>query len=149
LSYVNCATSYVNGTYLFDGTESFNNFVTGLKDTLNDDNALQSLIPTTDDTTVAGYKAIYQSYTDKIVPEAGMVEILYSINSAGRITIQTALQTPMSQGRLTVNSSSIFDAPVLDPKYFSHPAGTSARLYQPPWKHADRASFTVLVFLFL
>ncbi|KAJ3503766.1 hypothetical protein NMY22_g18134 [Coprinellus aureogranulatus] len=96
LSYVNCATAYVNGTYLFDGKESFDNFIAGLQTTLNDDNALQGLIPTTDPTTVEGYKTIYKAYSDKIIPEAGMVEILFSINSAGRITIQTALQTPFS-----------------------------------------------------
>ncbi|KAJ2926788.1 hypothetical protein H1R20_g10294, partial [Candolleomyces eurysporus] len=122
LSYVNCGTAYVNGSFLFDGDESFNNFVTGVRATLSDPTTLNPLIPSTDPAVVEGYKAIYQSYVDKIIPEAGLVEILFSINSPGVITVQAALQTPLSQGRLYINSSSVFDPPVIDPWYFSHPA---------------------------
>jgi len=122
LSYVNTATSYVNGSWLFDGDENLQNFIQGLKDTFADDAALTPLIPSTNPDIVAGYKTIYQAYVDKIIPNAGLIEMLFSINTAGRITIQAALQTPMSQGRLYINSTSIFDHPVLDPQYFSHPA---------------------------
>jgi hypothetical protein len=125
---VNCGTSYVNGSYLFDGDESFNNFVTTAKATLNDATDLTSLVPSTDSTVIEGYKAIYQAYVDKLYPDAGLIEILFSINSPGTITIQAAIQTPLSQGRLYINSSSIFDPPVIDPWYFSNPAGTLIRL---------------------
>jgi hypothetical protein len=121
---VNCGTSYVNGSYLFDGDESFNTFVSSVKATLNDPATVTPLIPSTDSTVAEGYKAIYQSYADKILPKAGLIEILFSINTPGTITVQTALQTPLSQGRLSINSSSIFDPPVVNPWYFSHPAGT-------------------------
>ncbi|KAJ2928241.1 hypothetical protein H1R20_g8865, partial [Candolleomyces eurysporus] len=122
LSYVNCGTSYVNGSYLFDGDESFGTFVSEMKATFNDPTTLNPLIPSTDSAVAEGYKAIYQSYVDKIIPKAGMIEILFSLNTPGVITIQTALQTPLSQGRLYINSSSIFDPPVIDPWYLSHPA---------------------------
>ncbi|KAF5341252.1 hypothetical protein D9611_005962 [Ephemerocybe angulata] len=122
LSFVNSGTSYVNGSFLFDGDANFANLLKEAKDILGDNTKLEPLIPSKDSDVVAGYKAIYQAYVDKVLPSSGLVEILFSINSAGRITIQAALQTPLSQGRLTVNSASIFDAPVLDPQYFSHPA---------------------------
>ena len=121
---MNCGTSYVNGSYLFDGDDSFNTFIASIKATLNDPTTLNPLIPSTDPTVGEGYKAIYQSYVDKIIPKTGMIEILFSLNTPGVITVQTALQTPLSQGRLYINSSSIFDPPVIDPWYFAHPAGT-------------------------
>ena len=104
-------------------SESFNNFLATAKATLTGATDLTSLVPSTDSTVIEGYKAIYQSYVDKVWPDSGLVEILFSINSPGTITIQAAIQTPLSQGRLFINSSSIFDPPVIDPWYFSNPAG--------------------------
>ena len=91
---------------------------------------------------VEGYKAIYDTTANKIHPSAGLVEILLSINAAGQVGVQAALQQAMryvlltlhdtfsdidyqilSQGRLYINTSSIYDKPVIDPQYFSHPAG--------------------------
>ncbi|KAK0205625.1 GMC oxidoreductase-domain-containing protein [Armillaria fumosa] len=47
------------------------------------------------------------------------VEILLSLNAANTITIQATLQHPLSRGQITVNSTSAFDTPVIDPGYFS------------------------------
>ncbi|TFK24538.1 mala s 12 allergen [Coprinopsis marcescibilis] len=122
LSFVNSGTSYVPGSFLFDGEESFNNFLSGVKDTFEDDAVLGPLIGSADPTIIAGYRAIYSTLLDKIYPEGGLVEMLYSINAPGQILVQAAIQNPFSQGRLTISSGSIFEAPVLDPRYFSHPA---------------------------
>lgn len=121
LSFINSGTAYVNGSFLFENDENFNTFLDGLKSTLADDAALAEFLPGSNGEVNAGYKAIYQTLVDNIYPEAGLVEILYSINAPGRIVVQAAIQTPLSQGRLAISSASIFDAPVLDPKYFSHP----------------------------
>jgi choline dehydrogenase-like flavoprotein len=51
-----------------------------------------------------------------------LIELLLSINAPGTIAVQAALQQPMSHGRLYINSSSIWDNPIVDPQYFSHPA---------------------------
>jgi len=114
----------VNGSFLFDGDESFNTFLEGLRDTLKNETALQNLRVSNDPTVVEGYKTIYDTLVNKVyAKKAGLVEILFSINSPGRIIIQAAIQTPLSMGRMYINSTSIFDHPVLDPNYFSHPAG--------------------------
>ncbi|KAF8999263.1 GMC oxidoreductase-domain-containing protein [Cyathus striatus] len=41
---------------------------------------------------------------------------------AGMVAIQAALQHPLSQGQLYINSSSVFDKPVIDPGYLTHQA---------------------------
>ncbi|EAU81159.1 mala s 12 allergen [Coprinopsis cinerea okayama7 len=121
LSFVNSGTSYVNGRFLFDGQEQFDAYLQGLRDTFSSADDLAPLLPGTSDEVDEGYRTIYQTLVDKVYPEAGLVEMLYSINAAGRIIVQAAIQTPLSQGRLSINSTSIFDPPVVDPKYFSHP----------------------------
>jgi len=44
---------------------------------------------------IEGYKAIYSAMVEKNYPTAGLVELLLSLNIAGRVNVQTGLQQPM------------------------------------------------------
>jgi choline dehydrogenase-like flavoprotein len=121
-SFVNAATSYIDGKTLFETEANYKTFTDGLTSILNDDKSLAPLYSGNNSEVNAGYKAIYKSLVEKVYPEAGLLELLYSVNAPGLIMLQTAIQTPLSQGRLAINSTSIFDPPVLDPRYFRHPS---------------------------
>jgi hypothetical protein len=75
-----------------------------------------------------GYKAIYSTTADNILNSpVGALEILIGNNVDGGIRIGAALQHPLSQGRIYINSSNPIDYPVIDPNYLSHPAGKLCR----------------------
>lgn len=120
LSFVNSGTAYVQGSFLYGGNTSFATFCEGITGAIT--NSSLTLVPSQYSQVVDGYKAIYESLANAVLPNSGIVEILLSINSPGAIVIQAALQIPFSQGRVYINSSSVFDQPVIDPQYFSHPA---------------------------
>ena len=91
------------------------------------DTSATSLVPSTDPTVVAGYKAIYNATAQLLDTPVGQVEILLSLTGVGgdpsnTIAIQAALQHPFSQGRLWLSSADPFDAPSIDPNYGSHSA---------------------------
>lgn len=114
--------AYVNSTTLFGvaGTAA-------MQKTIQDDMAsfASSVGTGSNDTRVLeGFKNIYTSIANTIFPsEAPLVEILFSINAPGKIAVQAAIQHPLSQGRVYISSTSAFDAPVIDPQYFTHWAG--------------------------
>lgn len=91
--------------------------------------SLSTLVPSTDPTVIAGYKAIYQATADQILmTRSGQVELLFSltgtsVGGADSVAIQAALQHPYSQGALWIHSSDPFAYPVINPAYLSHPAG--------------------------
>ncbi|TFK37403.1 alcohol oxidase [Crucibulum laeve] len=119
MSFINSATAYVNASYLLGdaGLSGFHDFVTGARSS-----SVSNLVTSTDSTVIEGYKAIYDTVANTILPgDVGVIELLLSINVPGQIAIQAALQHPLSQGRLYITSSSAFDKPVIDPQYFSHP----------------------------
>ncbi|KDQ61960.1 hypothetical protein JAAARDRAFT_190666 [Jaapia argillacea MUCL 33604] len=118
LSYVNDATSYVNISSLVTDVATF-------QSGLNTFDA--SLVPSTDPTVIAGYQAIYNASVNKLLNSpVGQVEILLALtgtaSGAQTIGIQAALQRPLSQGRLYINTSDPFAKPVIDPNYLSHAA---------------------------
>ncbi|KXN90306.1 Oxygen-dependent choline dehydrogenase [Leucoagaricus sp. SymC.cos] len=79
------------------------------------------LVGSSDSQVLDGYKAIYSATADKIfTSETALVEILFSINAPGQIAVQAGIQHAFSQGRVYISSKSAFDAPVIDPQYFSH-----------------------------
>lgn len=117
--FVNSGTAYVNGSRLFNGDDSFATFISGIDDSTN---ASATLAPTKSDAGITGYKTIYDTILQKLYPTSGIIEILFSINAGKEIAIQAALQLPLSQGRQTLQSSSVYDPPLIDPNYFSHPA---------------------------
>lgn len=124
LSYVNAAEAYVNITTLF-GDETGQTWQQNVSNSLSQYSS--SLVPSTDSTVVEGYKAIYNAIANTfMLSELGHVEILLSAqgqkgSDSQTITIQAALQHPMSQGRLYITSSNASVAPTIDPQYFSHP----------------------------
>ena len=88
--------------------------------------SLDTLVPSTDPTVIAGYKAIYQATADQILPtRSGQVELLFSLTGSQTIAVQAALQHPYSQGHLWISTNNPFDYPIIDPAYLSHPAGES------------------------
>ncbi|KAK4705020.1 hypothetical protein P7C70_g1189, partial [Phenoliferia sp. Uapishka_3] len=78
----------------------------------------------------AGYNATYSAEVRDIYPSPmGQAEILM-VNTGGYgsystdekiIGIQAAIQHPLSRGSVKATTTSIFDSPVIDPGYFTHP----------------------------
>ncbi|KAF9477068.1 mala s 12 allergen [Pholiota conissans] len=118
-SFINSGIAYVNGSLLFGGTDSFNTFMSGIE---SSETSAATLVPSKDQTVIDGYKAIYDTTMKEAYPATGLLEILLSINAANNIAVQVANQQPLSAGRIYINSSSIYDQPLIDPQYFSHPA---------------------------
>lgn len=95
LSFVNAATAYVNATMLLgsDAASALSTNVTSALSTIAD---TTGIVPSQYSEVVAGYKAIYEASVNTIFPSAvGQVEILLSINTAAKITIQAAIQHPL------------------------------------------------------
>ncbi|KAF9524415.1 mala s 12 allergen [Crepidotus variabilis] len=120
LSFVNDAVAYINGSRLFEGDDTFASFQKTISDALASSSS--TLVPSQYPEVVEGYKAIYSATVDKVLPSNGAIELVFSINSAGQVAVQSALQTAFSQGRLYITSPSIYTPPTIDPQYFSHPA---------------------------
>ena len=125
LSFINSATAYANLTDLLGASSA--SFLANVASAL--DTSAGTLVPSSDPTVVAGYKAIYNTTVALMGTPVGQVELLLSLTgSAGGtnkvIAIQAALQHPLSQGRIWVTSDSAFDPPQIDPNYGSHSAGT-------------------------
>ena len=119
-AFVNDGVAYINGSLLFAGDASFATFRSQIAYELP--NSVATRVPSNDSQVIQGYKAIYQATSEKIQPTAGIIEILLSVNGAGVLAIQSALQQPLSQGRMYITSPSIYDSPAIDPQYLSHPA---------------------------
>ncbi|KAF8075295.1 hypothetical protein FPV67DRAFT_627841 [Lyophyllum atratum] len=118
LSFVNSATAFANLTRLF-GSEGAAGLQKAVADGLAD--SASKLVPSTWPEVIEGYKAIYNTIANKIfTSDVAVVELLLATNTPGQVGVQAAIQHPLSQGRLYINSSSVFDAPIIDPRYFSH-----------------------------
>lgn len=119
LSYINSATAYVNLTTLMGNDAStWAEQVGSAMDT-----SASSLVPSTDQTVIAGYKAVYQAQQSGLTTGLGQIEVLFSITiGANSVAIQAALQRPFSQGQIYINSSNAYDYPVIDPRAFTHSA---------------------------
>ncbi|THU95508.1 GMC oxidoreductase [Dendrothele bispora CBS 962.96] len=120
-SYVNSAIAYVNASFLFGGDSGAAAFHQQVTDAL--ESSVSSLVPSSSSEVIEGYKAIYNITANTLFPsEVGQIELLINMMFSGSISIGVAIQHPLSQGRLYINSSSPLDPPVIDPNYFSHPA---------------------------
>ncbi|KAG7449844.1 GMC oxidoreductase [Guyanagaster necrorhizus] len=116
LSLINNAIAYVNLTVLMGSGAD-----TWIQTVKNDYNTSTSYLPSTDSTIVSGYETTFKTITETYyASEDPQVEILLSLNSAGTVIIQAALQHPLSRGEITINSTSAFDSPVINPNYFAH-----------------------------
>lgn len=93
LSFINSATCYANTSMLIDSSASFIANVASAIDT-----SASSLVPSTDPTVIAGYKAIYNATAQLLSTSVGQIEILLSLTGSGvgaeSIAIQAALQHP-------------------------------------------------------
>jgi len=117
-SFVNSATAFANLTRLF-GTDGAAVLQKTVADGLAD--SASKLVPSTSPEVIEGYKTIYSTIANKIfTTDVAVVELLLTTNSPEQIGVQAAMQHPLSQGRLYINSSSAFDAPIIDPRYFWH-----------------------------
>ena len=125
LGYVNGAEAYVSLTTLF-GEEQARTYQQEVAGQI-DSNA-ETLSPSEDETVKAGYRAISHAIIDTFMPsELGHIELLLSAQGqkgvaadAQQITIQAALQHPLSQGSITISSADPFTPPTIDPWYLSH-----------------------------
>ncbi|KAJ3574760.1 hypothetical protein NP233_g1548 [Leucocoprinus birnbaumii] len=116
LSFINSGVAYVNASTLFGSQDAVTTMHQGIS------NNMTSFASQIDDSQVAaGFKAIYSATADKIFnSDNALVELLFSINSPGKIAVQAAIQHAFSQGRIGISTGSAFDAPNIDPQYFSN-----------------------------
>ena len=125
LGYVNNAVAYVSLTSLVgeEQARAYQQEVAG-----QIDSSAESLVPSSDETVREGYKALSHAIADTFMPSGlGHVELLMSVQGqrgvdAGsqEIQIQAAIQHPLSQGNIYINSSDPFEPPLIDPWYLSH-----------------------------
>ncbi|KAK4051869.1 hypothetical protein OIV83_002574 [Microbotryomycetes sp. JL201] len=122
----NHAVAYVNLSTLM-GEDGASALIADIKSVQSDQVAAYS----TNEAVRRGFNATYTAEVDDVYPTAiGQAEILLS-NTGGYgaygnetkvINIQAAIQHPLSRGSVLINSTSAFDAPIIDPRYLSHPA---------------------------
>jgi choline dehydrogenase-like flavoprotein len=121
LSYVNDAIAYADTSDLVGDANSYSS------DLMSQLDAAVAALPSTDETVIAGYKAVYQVSADTLLKSSsGQVELLLALTGSSyasdTIPIQAALQRPFSHGRLYINSTDPTVAPIIDPHYMSHPS---------------------------
>ncbi|KAM0788362.1 hypothetical protein ACM66B_001502 [Microbotryomycetes sp. NB124-2] len=122
----NHAVAYVNLTTLV-GEDAASELIQDIKNVQDD----QVTAYSTNAAVRRGYNATYAAEVEDVYPSAiGQAEILLS-NTGGYsaygndtkvINVQAAIQHPLSRGSVLINSTSVFDAPIIDPRYLSHPA---------------------------
>lgn len=110
-SFVNSATSYTNTSQLL-GNQS--DSVIGLVR----DNATKAVQAyDAPDAVKQGYNLTYLATANEIYDSPiGSMELLFAM-TFGQIQVQAALQHPFSRGSVTIQSSDIWDAPVINPSY--------------------------------
>jgi choline dehydrogenase len=117
LSYVNSAVAYVNATNLFGAG-------LGILQT-QIQSQIDQYVPdtSTDQSVIAGYKAIYDVTANTILTSPiGQIELVMGLMTDGIIQIGANLQHPFSHGSITINSANPLDYPLVNPNYLSHPA---------------------------
>ncbi|KAK1232535.1 hypothetical protein PQX77_004328 [Marasmius sp. AFHP31] len=118
LGHVNSGVAYLNASYLFGNAQNFQKQVEEQYSS-----SLSKALLSQDSTIIEGYKARYDVISKTIIPsQVGLVELLLNMMGNKTISVGVALQHPLSQGRLYINSSSIFDRPLIQANYLAHPA---------------------------
>jgi choline dehydrogenase len=140
LSYVNDATGWINLTHLVGPAQA-----SSMQNSIRNATLVSSetLVPSRYPEVVEGYKTVYGVIANKILNSSvAVIELLLGTNSPRVVSVQAAIQHPLrykfrfdfwslisrahdddSQGRVYINSSSVFDPPIIDPNYLSHKAG--------------------------
>jgi choline dehydrogenase len=117
----NNGIAYVNLRQLFNEEEA-NKFMTELK--ANMTTVINNQV-FPDDTVKAGYNATYSIEADGIIDSnVGVVELLLgsfgSWNPINRtVSIQVAIQHPMSRGSVHINTTNAWDAPIITANYLN------------------------------
>jgi hypothetical protein len=82
----------------------------------------QYLLPNTDPTIILGYAAQHALLTKELSSNsAANLEFIF-----GDTSIIPGLQKPFSRGRVSINSTSPFASPVINPRYLSYPLDISS-----------------------
>ncbi|WFC99584.1 hypothetical protein MYAM1_002329 [Malassezia yamatoensis] len=110
-SFVNSATSYTNTSQLLGNlTDSI---LTAARN--NASKAMQAY--DAPDAVKQGYNLTYTTTLNEVYESPiGSMELLFAM-TFGKIQVQAALQHPFSRGSITINSSDIWDPPVINPSY--------------------------------
>ncbi|BGP30484.1 hypothetical protein JCM10296v2_002239 [Rhodotorula toruloides] len=140
----NDAVAYVNLTTLMGGAQQATEFMQQIK--ANQSALVQAY--SSDKAIQAGYNASYSAELRDIYPSAvGMAEILLSntgtyggYGDAVTVQIQAAIQHPLSRGTVKINSTSVFDKPLIDAGYLTHPA--DIQILRQAFKFARNVSQT-------
>jgi choline dehydrogenase len=122
----NDAIAYVNLTTLF-GAGPAATLLAGIRA----NQSSQVTAYSTNSLVQAGYNATYSAeLADVFSSPIGQAEILMAntgsygkyASSGNTISIQAAIQHPLSRGSVKITTTSTFDAPTIDPGYLTHPA---------------------------
>ena len=110
-SYVNSAVSYVAFHNIFNDADAFRGKiqarVKAIPDELNVDDSVRE-----------GYRAVYDKIAnDLFYSNVSPVEVLGNV-MFGSISLQAALQHPLSRGNIRITSKNPFDYPRINPNYF-------------------------------
>ncbi|KAK7043178.1 hypothetical protein VNI00_008532 [Paramarasmius palmivorus] len=120
LSHINSGVAYLNASYLFGGDSGRDEFAQTVANQYSDS---LSTVPTQSQEIIEGYRVKYDVLSKTVIPsEVGIVELLLNLMGDGSISIGVAMQHPFSQGRMYINSSSVFDHPIIEPNYLAHPS---------------------------
>lgn len=117
----NNGIAYLSLSHLFND-EDANRFMTELKANMTTVINKQQF---PDDTVKAGYTATYTTEANDIIgSNVGVVELLLgsvgSWNSANRtVSIQVAIQHPMSRGSVHINTTNAWDTPIITANYLN------------------------------
>ena len=110
-SFVNSATSYTNTSQLLGN--QFDQVIGLVRN--NATKAVQAY--DAPDAVKQGYNLTYLATANEIYDSPiGSMELLFAM-TFGQIQVQAALQHPFSRGSVTIQSSDIWDAPVINPMY--------------------------------
>ncbi|SCZ99033.1 BZ3500_MvSof-1268-A1-R1_Chr3-1g05774 [Microbotryum saponariae] len=90
-----------------------------------------------DESVQKGYDAVYDSEVNTIYPS--VIGGIYG-NSTLTLSLQASLQHPLSRGSITINSTSTFSPPVIDPGYLTHPG--DIQVFREAFKFARKVSQT-------
>ncbi|CAD6962296.1 unnamed protein product [Tilletia controversa] len=114
-SYVNAAISYVNVTTLFGGQAGADFFLNQLRANIS------KMVDAYDapSQVKAGYRRTLSDQIETIFNSPlGLVELLFAMGF-GQVSVQGALQHPLSRGSIQIVSANPFTAPTIDPGYLS------------------------------
>lgn len=139
----NEAVAYLNLSTVFGGSDAAASYITALQANVSNYMAGQGLAGTVG----AGYRAISEAEITQLLQTGeAAVEVLmantgYNSGQSGKtMTIQFALQHPMSRGWVNITSTNPFVMPSIDPGYLTHPGDIA--IIRQAMKYARKVAAT-------